>query len=201
MTPMNRPAIILASTSAIRRKILDAAGVSYSVMRPEADEDALKQSFMKDGLGPEALSLALARGKALSVAAGEAYVIGADQIMELDGAVLDKPRSMRDAADRLCAAAGRAHRLVNGVCVVRDGAPVFEHQSTAVLTMRAMSRAEIEDYLSAAGEEVLSSVGAYQVEALGGRLFERIEGDFFTVLGLSLFPLIGFLKGEGALAW
>ncbi len=198
---MSRPEIVLASTSAVRRKILDAAGVSYRVMRPEADEDALKRSFLAEGLGPEALCLALARAKAQSVVADGAFVVGADQIMEMDGAVLDKPRSMREAADRLEAAAGRAHRLVNGVCVVRDGAPVFEHQSMAVLTMRAMTRAEIEDYLAAAGDEVLASVGAYQVEALGGRLFDRIDGDFFTVLGLSLFPLIGFLKGEGALPW
>lgn len=198
---MREPAIVLASTSAIRRKILDAAGVSYRVMRPEADEDALKRSFLKEGLGPDALCLALARAKAQSVAARRAFVIGADQIMEMDGVIFDKPRSMREAADRLEAAAGRAHRLVNGVSVVRDGAPVFEHQSVAVLTMRAMSRAEIEDYLGAAGEEVLASVGAYQVEGLGGRLFDRIEGDYFAVLGLSLFPLIGFLRGEGALPW
>lgn len=198
---MNEPLIVLASTSAIRRKILDAAGVSYRAMRPEVDEDALKRSFLKDGLGAEALSLALARGKALSITEPGAFVIGADQIMEMDGVIFDKPRSMREAADRLEAAAGRAHRLVNAVSVVRDGTPVFDHQSAAVLTMRAMARAEIEDYLAAAGEGVLASVGAYQVEALGGRLFDRIEGDFFTVLGLSLFPLLGFLKGQGLLPW
>lgn len=198
---MNEPQIVLASTSAIRRKILDAAGVSCRVMRPEADEDALKRALLQDGLGAEALSLALARAKALSVAATGAFVIGADQIMEMDGVIFDKPRSMREAADRLQAVAGRAHRLVNAVSVVRDGAPVFEHQSAATLTMRAMRGAEIEDYLASAGEDVLASVGAYQVEALGGRLFERIEGDYFTVLGLSLFPLIGFLKGQGALPW
>ncbi len=201
MTPMTEPSIVLASTSAIRRKILGAAGVSHRAMRPEADEDALKRSFLQEGLGAEALSLALARGKALSITAPGAFVIGADQIMEMDGVIFDKPRSMREAADRLEAVAGRAHRLVNGVCVVRDGVVVFEHQSAAHLTMRAITRGEIENYLAAAGEEVLASVGAYQVEALGGRLFERIEGDFFTVLGLSLFPLLGFLKGQGALAW
>lgn len=198
---MSETPVILASTSAIRRKILDAAGVSYRAMRPAADEDALKRRFLMEGLGAEALSLALAREKALSIAAPGAFVIGADQIMEMNGTIFDKPRSMREAADRLAAVAGRAHRLVNGVCVIRDGVSVFEHQSAATLHMRAMARAEIEDYLAAAGEDVLSSVGAYQVENLGGRLFERIDGDYFTVLGLALFPLIGFLKGQGALSW
>lgn len=198
---MSDPRIILASTSAIRRKILDNAGVCYTAVRPEADENLLKQQFLQQGLGAEALSLALAREKAKSVAARGAFVIGADQIMEMDGAIFDKPLSMQEAADRLEAVSGRAHRLINGICVFRNGESVFQHQAAATLHMRAMTRREIEDYLVAAGDEVLASVGAYQVENLGGRLFERIEGDYFTVLGLSLFPLIGFLKGQGALPW
>jgi septum formation protein len=198
---MSEAGIILASTSAIRRKILDAAGVSYRALRPEADEDALKQAFLKDGLSAEALSLALAGAKARSIRAPGAFVIGADQIMEMNGEIFDKPRSMGEAADRLARCAGRAHRLINGVSVVHEGAVVFEHQSVATLHMRQMTRAEIEAYLASAGEEVLASVGAYQVEALGGRLFDRIDGDYFTVLGLSLFPLIGFLKEQGALPW
>lgn len=198
---MSDQQIILASTSAIRRKILEGAGVPYTSVTPGADEEALKRRFLAGGLGAEALSLALAREKALSIAAPGAFVIGADQIMEMDGAIFDKPRSMREAADRLEAVSGRAHRLINGVCVIRDGESLFEHQAAATLHMRAMSRREVEDYLAAAGEEVLASVGAYQVENLGGRLFERIEGDYFTVLGLSLFPLIGFLKRQGVLPW
>jgi len=198
---MSDTEIILASTSAIRRKILDAAGVNYRAMRPGADEGELKRSFLADGLDPEQLSLALARAKARSITAPGAFVIGADQIMEMEGEIFDKPRSMREAADRLERCAGRAHRLINGVSILRDGAVVFENSAAARLYMRAMSRAEIEDYLAEAGESVLASVGAYQVEALGGRLFERIDGDHFTVLGLALFPLLGFLKGQGALPW
>jgi len=198
---MSEPRVILASTSAIRRQILDAAGVSYRAMRPEADESALKQAFLKDGFDAQGLALALAREKARSIEAPDALIIGADQIMEMDGEIFDKPRSLREAANRLERCAGRAHRLVNGVCVVENGAVVFEHGASATLHMRAMSRGEIKDYLAAAGEEVLASVGAYQVEALGGRLFEKIEGDHFTVLGLALFPLLGFLKERGALPW
>jgi len=198
---MSEARIILASTSAIRRSMLEAAGVSFAVVRPPADEEALKSKFINDGLDHAALAAALARAKALSVEAPGAYVIGADQIMEMDGAVFDKPKTRTEAADRLLRCAGRSHCLINAVCVARDGAVVFESGDAARLHMRALGRAEIEAYLEAAGIGVLASVGAYQVEALGGRLFSRIEGDHFTVLGLALFPLLGFLRDEGALPW
>jgi septum formation protein len=198
---MTRPRVILASTSAIRRKILCAAGIAHEAMRPGADEEALKQRFLREGLGAEALSRALARAKALSIAAPLALVIGADQIMEMDGEIFDKPRSMAEAGERLSRCAGKAHRLVNAVAVARDGAIVFENTDVVTLHMRAMARADIDDYLGAAGEDVLASVGAYQVEGLGARLFERIDGDYFTVLGLALFPLQRFLRREGALPW
>lgn len=195
----NSARIILASTSAIRRKILDGAGIAYEAQRPDADEEALKRGLA--GLAPAALALALARAKALSIAAPGALVIGADQIMEMDGEIFDKPRDIAEAASRLTRCAGRAHRLINAVAVARDGAVVFENSDVATLRMRAMTQAEIETYLNAAGEGVLASVGAYQVEALGGRLFERLDGDYFTVLGLSLFPLLAFLRRDGAIAW
>lgn len=198
---MTRARVILASTSAIRRKILDGAGVDYQAMRPDADEAALKRDFLAQGHDAVALSLALARAKALSIAAPGALVIGADQIMEMDGEIFDKPRTLDEAAARLARCAGRAHRLINGVAVARDGAIVFENTDIVTLLMRAMTRGELETYLAAAGEEVLASVGAYQVEALGARLFDRIDGDYFAVLGLSLFPLLRFLRGEGALPW
>lgn len=196
-----RPRVILASTSAIRRKILEGAGVAYEAMRPEADEDALKRDFLAQGYDGAALSVALARAKALSIAAPGALVIGADQIMEMDGALFDKPRSMREASERLERCAGRAHRLINAIAVARDGAAVFETTDSVTLHMRTMTRTEIKTYLAEAGEEVLASVGAYQVEALGARLFERIDGDYFAVLGLSLFPLLRFLRSQGALPW
>lgn len=198
---MNNARIILASTSAIRRKTLSAAGVAHEAVRPGADEEALKRQFLAAGLDNGDLALALGRAKALSIDAPGAFVIGADQIMEMDGEIFDKPRTRSEAADRLSRCAGRAHRLINGVAVARGGAVVFEHADVATLHMRPMTKAEIDAYLERAGEEVLSSVGAYQVEALGARLFDRIDGDFFTVLGLSLFPLLRFLRAEGALPW
>ncbi|MDZ7629497.1 MAG: Maf family protein [Parvularculaceae bacterium] len=198
---MTRPRIILASTSAIRRKILDASGLAYTALRPDADEAALKAALVREGIPVEALAVSLAREKALSIDVPGALVIGADQIMEMDGETFDKPRSVAEAAERLERCAGRAHRLINGVVVARDGATIFENTEIATLHMRAMSRADIDAYLAEAGEDVLSSVGAYQVEALGSRLFDRIDGDYFAVLGLSLFPLLRFLRGAGALPW
>jgi septum formation protein len=193
------PRVILASTSAIRGKILDGAGIEYAAMRPDADEDALKRGL--GNLAPADLALALARAKALSINEPGALIIGADQIMEMDGEIFDKPRDLGEAAARLARCAGRAHRLVNGIAVAKDGAVVFENIDIVTLTMRAMTRGEVDDYLATAGEEVLASVGAYQVEALGSRLFERIDGDYFAVLGLSLFPLLASLRREGALPW
>lgn len=195
----SNPRVILASTSAIRRKILDGAGIDYVAMRPDADEDALKRTL--GSLAPAALALALARAKALSIAAPGALVIGADQIMEMDGEIFDKPRDMGEAAARLARCAGRAHRLINGVVVAKDGTVIFENTDIVTLTMRAMTRGEVDAYLAAAGEDVLASVGAYQVEALGSRLFDHIDGDYFAVLGLSLFPLLKVLRREGALRW
>jgi septum formation protein len=105
------------------------------------------------------------------------------------------------AAARLYAMQGRAHRLVNGLSVAHNGEIVTRHSSAATLHMRPMTKLDIDQYLDAAGAGVLNSVGAYEVEALGGRLFERIDGDFFTVLGLPLFPLLAFLRQGGAIAW
>jgi septum formation protein len=193
------PRIILASTSTIRRKILDGAGIEYRAVRPDADENALKRDL--GNLAPSDLALALARAKALSVNEPGALVIGADQIMEMDGEIFDKPRDMAEAGARLARCAGRAHRLINGIAIAKDGVVVFENIDIVTLTMRPMTRGEVDEYLNAAGTEVLASVGAYQVEALGSRLFERIDGDYFAVLGLSLFPLLEFLRREGAIAW
>jgi septum formation protein len=191
--------IVLASGSAIRAEILRSAGVSFKIIKPGVDEAAIKHSGAFASI--DAMAQALADAKALAPDAPEAFVIGCDQILEFDAIAYDKPATMEDAAERLLAMQARAHRLVNGLCVAHEREIVFRHSSAATLHMRPMTASEIEDYLATAGAGVLNSVGAYQVEALGARLFERIDGDFFTVLGLPLFPLLGFLRRAGALSW
>lgn len=196
------PKIVLASGSAIRAAILSAAGVPFEQKSPPVDEDAIKRAAVSAGLDLEETAMNLAEAKALAVAAEpDALVIGADQILEFEGHAYDKPRTMDEARARLCALQGASHTLINAVAVARRGEIVWRHLGRPQLTMRNMDPAEIDAYLAAAGEPILASVGAYQVEKLGARLFDRIEGDYFAVLGLALFPLLGFLRAQGALGF
>lgn len=193
-----KPPIILASGSAIRARILEGAGVPFRVVKPDVDEAAIKQANV--ALDLEALAMRLAEAKALAAnAPADALVIGSDQILEFEGRAFDKPASMAEARARFLDMAGAPHTLINAVAVARGGEIVFRHLDRPKLFMRALGEAEIDRYLETAGPSILASVGAYQVESFGARLFDRIEGDYFAVLGLSLFPLLAFLRREEAL--
>ncbi|MEM9706594.1 MAG: Maf family protein [Pseudomonadota bacterium] len=204
--------IILASGSAIRAQMLKDAGVVFDVIKTGVDEAAIKRQSVEEGETADLIALRLAVAKARAApapaeeAAGDdglagAYVIGCDQILEMDGEIYDKPQNLSEARSRLVAMQGRSHALVNGLAVIRDGEVVFTNSASAILTMRAFDEAAIEAYLSNAGEGILSSVGGYQVEKLGSRLFSHIDGDYFTVLGMALLPLLGFLRDEKAIAY
>ncbi len=195
-----QPRLILASGSAIRVRILEGAGVPFDIVRPEVDEDAIKKRALGEGRTLREAAQLLADAKALSVDA-DAPVLGSDQILAFEGRGFDKPRSRDEARGRLKLLQGRRHALINAVSIARGGKIVFRHIEEPVLHMRALTDKEIGAYLDTAGDEVLSSVGAYQVEALGSRLFDRIDGDYFAVLGLSLYPLLGYLRREGLLAF
>ncbi len=196
-------AIVLASGSAIRAKILSDAGVPFQAKRPDVDETSIIAAHLDAGRAIEELPGRLAREKALAVTPGasDAWVIGSDQVLEFEGRAFEKPRDMAEARARLLAMQGATHRLRNAVAVVRSGEVVFEETGAVALTMRKMSEEEVDAYLKAAGEDILSSVGAYQVEKLGSRLFDNIEGDYFTVLGLNLLPLLNFLRRSGELTF
>jgi septum formation protein len=189
--------LILASGSAARRAMLAAAGVKFSVMPADVDEAAMKSSAT---VAPEALALDLAVAKARRIAglAPDALVIGADQILVCAGARFDKPENMAAAASHLRLLRGTAHQLVTASCVVRDAQTLWSHVETPVLTMRDFSETFLENYLAAEGEAVRACVGAYRLEGPGMQLFERIEGDYFTILGLPLLALLGFLRETGA---
>jgi septum formation protein len=194
--------LILASGSFIRARILEAAGVPFDIVRPDVDEDAVKAASAKAGLSLRETAQRLADEKALAVKADDdRLVLGSDQIMAFEGRGFDKPGSMKEARDRLLLLQGKSHSLINAVSIARGGAVIHRWLEEPVLTMRAVNAEEIDAYLEAAGSEILLSVGAYQVEALGARLFERIEGDYFAVLGLSLIPVLGYLRREGLLAF
>lgn len=190
--------LILASGSAARRRMLAAAGLSFEAIAPNVDEEAAKLSLRAAGLSPRDQADALAELKALSVSRTRGgFIIGADQMLALEGEVLDKPRDLAEARAHLVKLRGRTHELATAAVVARDGAVIWRHVDTPRLKMRAFSDAFLEDYLARAGELALASVGAYQLEGLGAHLFERVEGDYFSVLGLPLLPLLALLRAHG----
>ncbi|MEO1135613.1 MAG: Maf family protein [Pseudomonadota bacterium] len=199
---MSHPRIILASGSAIRAEILRQAGIDFEVMKPSVDEDVIKRQGAKDDLSLEALAMRLAEAKCLNIAEKtDAIVIGSDQIMEFKGRAYDKPGDMKEARARLLAIQGAPHTLINAIAVAKRGEIVWRNIDRPMLFVRPLTESEVDAYLEACEPDILNSVGAYQVEKLGSRLFEKINGDHFAVLGLSLLPILSYLRGEGALAF
>lgn len=146
-----------------------------------------------------AAELSQAKAKLVSARHPGQLIIGADQILDLDGAWFDKPRDLAGAEDHLKRLQGRTHCLVSAVCVVRDNECLWNHVETARLTMRSLSPGFLERYLAETGPEILESVGAYRVEGMGIQLFSRIDGNHFTILGLPLLPLLDILRRQGVI--
>jgi septum formation protein len=197
-----KPPLILASTSKVRARLMKAAGLAFTVQSPGLDEDIMRQAIGSTGsLAPQDVAEVLARAKAEAVSGlmREAFVIGADQVLAVGDRILNKPDTMEKARDELLDLSGKTHALHSAVAVARNGATVWAHGETSILTMRVLSPQFIGRYLAAAGEEVLSSVGAYQLEGLGIQLFAKVEGDYFSILGLPLLPLLDALRREGAI--
>ena len=185
--------LILASTSAIRRHMLDAAGVEYRAEKPQVDEDELKLGETD----PVRIAQGLAIAKALSVM-GE-WVIGSDSVVSAGGRQFSKPRDRAEAAEHLRFFSGKEMRLTSAVALAHHGRVDWSHADTAALHVRPLSGEFIESYLDAEWPEVGYTVGVFRVEGLGVQLFERIEGDHFTILGMPLVPLLGALRERGLL--
>lgn len=192
-------ALVLASGSRIRATLLANARLDFTVDPATVDERAVEAPLLEAGFPPEDIAQVLAEAKALDVAGRrpQDLVIGADQVLGLGNARFTKPADMEAARRQLLDLSGKTHELHSAVVLARGGEVLWRHVSTARLTMRALSPAEIGRYLALAGDTVLSSVGCYQLENVGVRLFERIEGDYFTILGLPLLPLLGELRALG----
>lgn len=193
-------AIILASASKSRASLMRAAGISFDVIPAHADEDSVKNSLKADGASAAQCAELLAELKAVQISQRhhDALVIGADQMLDCGGIWFDKPKDMQDARNHMLLLRGKTHVLPTAVCVALNGARIWHHVAQPRLTVRDFSDAFIDSYLAAAGTAVLSSVGAYQLEGPGAQLFSRIDGDFFTILGLPLLELLGFLREHGA---
>jgi septum formation protein len=191
-----RPPVILASGSDTRRRMLTAAGVAVDIEVPAVDEAEVKTALRAAGATPQEVAEALADLKATRVSRRrpDALVIGADQMLDCEGVWFDKPDDMATAREQLRALRGRRHRLVSAVVVAREGRRIWHAVDEACLTMRPFSEHFLAAYLDAVGAEACRSVGAYQLEGRGAQLFNRVEGDYFTILGLPLLPLLEFLR-------
>ena len=191
---MNKP-LVLASASAGRAMILRDAGFEFEQIASEVDEQALKQDAVQTGQSLNQTALALAHAKAKKISSTmPGLVIGADQILGLDGQGFDKPTSCDEAHRRLMLFAGKTHHLHTGIVVYEEGVAIFDYVTAPALTMRTFTSVQISAYLEAAGPDVLATVGAYMLEAHGSRLFSHIDGDYFSIIGLPLLPLVSFLQ-------
>jgi septum formation protein len=192
-------ALVLASKSAVRARLLAAAGVAFEAIDSGVDEAVAKAGLA--GQTPEAVAMALAEAKALRVSDDQpgAVVIGADQTLDFEGRLFDKAVSLDEARARLAMLRGRSHRLHSGTAVARGGRIVWRKRASSTLTMRDFSDTWLEGYLARNPGAALSSVGCYELEGEGAQLFERIIGDYFAILGLPLLGLLGCLRKEGIL--
>ena len=195
-------ALILASRSASRRAMLEAAGVPFEAHAPGIDEDSAKASLASEGLNGRALADALAEMKAVKLSRRypDALVLGCDStVVTADGALINKAESRDEAAAQLRMLAGTTHRLTSAVVAAEHGAPVWRHVDTAKLAMRPFSEEFLQSYLDAEWPAIGGCVGGYRLEGLGAQLFGRIDGSFFTILGLPLLQLLDWLRVRGIL--
>ena len=196
------PPIVLASGSATRRAMLEAAGLSVVVDRPDVDEAALKHRCRRRGLSAVETAGMLAAAKAEQVEARHigAITIGADQMLDCDGEWFDRPADRTAAIRQLGRLSGRTHSLLSAVVAMRDGAVIWRTAERAEMTMRTLSPTFIESYVDLVGDAMSQSVGGYQIEGRGVQLFAEIRGDHFTILGMPLLPLLAFLRDQRVIA-
>jgi septum formation protein len=192
--------IVLASGSRARREMLAAAGVHFTVQAADVDEPAIRARMRKAdaNVDPKKIAAVLAAAKAEGVSGS--LVIGADQVLALGDELLSKAPSLEAAREALRKLRGRTHELHSAVAFADKRKVTWAHVATARLTMRDFSDAFLDDYLKRAGDRVGHSVGAYELEGLGVQLFDKIEGDYFTVLGLPLLPVLAELRQRGIIA-
>lgn len=191
--------LILASKSAARRAMLENAGVPFSVQVADVDEDAVKA--VHDPADAAGLAVELARVKALAVSRhdADAWVLGADQTLAFEGGLISKAKGLDEARARLSSMRGKAHHLHSGAALAHNGQIVWSGVDTAAMKVREFSDAFLDAYLAREGEGLLSSVGSYKLEGMGSQLFDRIDGDYFTVLGMPLWPVLAELRRAGVL--
>ena len=188
--------LILASSSASRQMLMRNAGLTFSAIPADIDERALDEQLERNGASPEEVALELAKAKALAVSKlhPAALVLGCDQTMALGTRVYHKPKTMAEAEAHLLSLSGKVHRLNSAAVLARAGEVLWQTVSSAELAVRILSAEFVSRHLQRVGDRALTSVGAYQLEGEGIQLFTSIEGDYFTILGLPLLPLLSKLR-------
>ncbi len=191
--------LILASTSQIRQQLLAAAGVEFTAHPARIDEESIRRSLDAEGSRPRDMADALAEMKARKIAERfqTSMVLGCDQILDFKGKSLGKPATLADARTQLLQLRGQAHSLWSAAVIYDNARPVWRILAEAKLVMRQVSEAYLDDYLARNWESVRHSVGGYKLEEEGSRLFSAVDGDYFTVLGLPLLPVLGYLGQRG----
>lgn len=194
------PGIILASGSASRRALLAGAGVAAQSIKPNVDETAAKNAMRAEGLSVRDQAMRLAEMKAMKISARESgLVIGGDQMLNLDGEAFDKPENLEAAAAHLRKLSGKTHTLETAIVIAENGELIWRHLARPKLSVRTLTNEFIETYIEQCGDALLSTVGAYQLEGMGAQIFSKIEGDYFSILGLPLLPLLDYLRVRGVL--
>jgi septum formation protein len=195
--------LLLASASPSRRKLLEAAGVRFRIVPTNVDEATLKRDLAAEGLAtsPAAVAEALAAAKARSASSvfGAALVVGADQVLALDGELFDKPGDLATARTQLERLRGRTHQLFSAAALAKEGRVVWSMVDRATMMMRDFSDPFLDSYLTEADTRLCQVVGSYEIEGRGIQLFDRVEGDHFTIVGLPLLPLLAELRARGVL--
>ena len=195
--------IVLASQSPARRAMLIAAGVAHEAVPAHIDEDGVTAGLVAAGATPERIADALAELKAVKISRKQpgVLVLGADSVVvTADGVLLSKPATRAGAEAQLRRLSGTQHRLISAAVIAENGQSVWRAGGAVRLTMRDLSTAFISDYLDAEGDAVLSCVGCYRIEGLGAQLFHKVDGDQFTVRGLPLLAVLGYLRDRRVLA-
>jgi len=191
--------LILASASMSRAGLLEAAGVRFEIQPARIDEDAVKASLHGEDAARVAEVLAEMKAQRVSTAAPDALVLGADQVLDFGGELVSKSASLAEARVLLRRLRGQRHQLIGAAVLAKAGVPVWRHVERARLWMRDFSDAFLEDYLARESAAALACVGCYRLEGAGAQLFSKIEGDYFSILGLPLIPLLAALREHGVI--
>jgi septum formation protein len=192
---------ILASGSTVRAQLLASAGVAFEVVPARVDENTVKEAMLAQNAPLRDIADALAELKAVRVSSSRlgALVLAADQVLVFENELVSKSSTISEARTLLGKLRGRTHALIGAAVLAKNGASIWRHVDSATLTMRAFSDKFLEDYLAGEGETVLGSVGCYHLEGRGAQLFSNITGDYFSVLGLPLLPVLSALRAQGVI--